>query len=182
VEDLSAEVHLHPIERYRRYLRRELPPLVRRELTTIVDTALEDQLRERIVQLVQSLHSQLYDSFRESIICESLASSLQPIPIENEVAIISFEAQPAVLGNSVASNFPSFGNVADVFDDQPLAAGALSWDFASFDSYYREGMGSVTNPSTDVAGMEILSTNDNNDTRSSSMGNASTEWDWEETG
>lgn len=51
---------------YGEYLRRELPPMVRRKLDSIVDGELGEPLRRRIVEFVQEVHFALLQAFQQS--------------------------------------------------------------------------------------------------------------------
>src|SRR5689334_15934229 len=52
---VEGEAHSASFSNYGEFLRRELPPLVRRELDSMIHGTLEDQLKEKIVEMVQSL-------------------------------------------------------------------------------------------------------------------------------
>jgi hypothetical protein len=94
------------------------------------------------------------------------------------------ESQPTVTNDSVASSCPVVGYVANGFDDQPLALdpqhGTPPWE-TSIRTTGREGIESVTNPSTEAVGIEAFSRNEDNCPRSTSLGIVSTEWSWEKT-
>ncbi|KAH8898964.1 hypothetical protein GQ53DRAFT_836930 [Thozetella sp. PMI_491] len=62
-EDQDTELDI--VEEYGRFLRRELPPLVRRHLESMMEGEIEEQIRQRVVEVVRDLQTQLHTSFRE---------------------------------------------------------------------------------------------------------------------
>ncbi|KAK3385337.1 hypothetical protein B0H63DRAFT_181688 [Podospora didyma] len=106
------------VAEYGNFLRRELPPLVRRELEVILEGELEERLRDRIVGVVQGLHTRLHEAFLRS---------LQDDRTEDHDRTGDAEAQPqtAVAGPSSLTrqtSQPFLGETTDVMDNRDSAA------------------------------------------------------------
>jgi hypothetical protein len=67
------------VTEYASFMRREFPPLVRRELDFLIDGELEERLRDRIVEMVRGLQSELDHQFQQRH-SPSQAPSLQTNP------------------------------------------------------------------------------------------------------
>lgn len=64
---------------YGNFLRRELPPIVRREIDSTMAGAFEAPIRDQIISLVQGLHTKLFAAFRESFVSGDISRSSDSI-------------------------------------------------------------------------------------------------------
>ncbi|KAH8898428.1 hypothetical protein GQ53DRAFT_837335 [Thozetella sp. PMI_491] len=68
----EQEIAINTVEEYGGFLRRELPPLVRRELRSMMMGEVEEQLQQRIIDMVRNLQTQLHGAFRERCAAQAL--------------------------------------------------------------------------------------------------------------
>ena len=68
------------VEQYGSYLRRELPPLIRRKLEALMDGEVEEKLQREIIQTMQALQSQLHQGFRDAYLAPETGQHPEDAP------------------------------------------------------------------------------------------------------
>ncbi|KAK3380985.1 hypothetical protein B0H63DRAFT_474711 [Podospora didyma] len=84
-ETAKCQRQVDRVSEYGSFLRRELPPLVRRELELMMEGELEEQLRDRIVGVVQGLHTRLHEAFVKSLPAEDVVQQGQEVQQDEAV-------------------------------------------------------------------------------------------------